>query len=260
MSFSAADPTRRFSTRVGDYVRCRPSYPDAAIALLREECGLGPGVAVADVGSGTGLLAKLLLECGAEVYGVEPNGEMRLAGEAALAGHGRFHSVEGRAESTTLGPGSVRLIVAGQAFHWFEPKAARGEFVRILAPGGLVALIWNERLVGATPLLAAYEELLQRYAADYREVDHRRVDPEAIARFFGEHSAWRSAVFGNRQWFDREGLKGRVRSSSYVPEPGAPGHSELMAEIDALFERYQEEGQVPFVYETKVYYGPLPPD
>src|ERR1700748_245397 len=114
-----ADAKQRFSSRVADYVRYRPGYPAALIDLLRDECGLHPDHLVADVGSGTGMLAKLFLENGNPVTGVEPNDEMRRAGEEFLSGFGKFSSVNGSAENTALPNSCMDFVVIGQAFHWF---------------------------------------------------------------------------------------------------------------------------------------------
>src|SRR5271170_3464981 len=122
---TASDSKQRFSNRVGDYVRYRPGYPRAVLDLLRDECGLTPKSVVADIGSGTGILTQMLLENGNLVYGVEPNAEMRAAGEEFLAAHPKFRSVAASAEATKLPDASVDLIVAAQAFHWFDPPASR---------------------------------------------------------------------------------------------------------------------------------------
>ena len=111
------DPTRRFASRVAHYVRWRPGYPREIVGLLERECGLGPASVIADIGSGTGLLSRLLLEHGNPLFGVEPNTEMREAGAALLADCPRFTSVAASAEATTLAAASIDLIVAGQAFH-----------------------------------------------------------------------------------------------------------------------------------------------
>src|SRR5712691_7831802 len=140
-----ADAKQRFSNRVADYVRYRPGYPPAVLDLLRTDCGLRPDHVVADIGSGTGILSKLFLENGNRVFGVEPNAEMRQAGEEYLASYDGFSSIEGSAESTTLADSSVDFITAAQAFHWFDPQAARREFARILKPGGWVVILWNDR-------------------------------------------------------------------------------------------------------------------
>src|ERR1035441_10658815 len=139
----SSDPTERFSSRVEDYTRYRPSYPAEAIAFLERQCGLTSQSRVADIGSGTGLLSELFLRFGCEVDGVEPNAEMRAAGERLLAAWPRFHSVNGRAEATTLPDRGARLVSAGQAFHWFSPYAARTEVLPVLKKIGWVALVWN---------------------------------------------------------------------------------------------------------------------
>jgi len=178
------DPTRRFSSRVESYIRYRPRYPQPIIALLERECGLTPASVVADVGSGTGILSELFLAKGNRVFGVEPNPEMREAGQRLLAGYPGFISVDGRAEATTLPHASVDLVTAGQAFHWFDRPSARAEFARILKPGGWIMLIWNKRRKLGTPVAVAYETLLLRYGTDYYAVDHENVSDEMIAGFF----------------------------------------------------------------------------
>src|SRR6201989_1933676 len=97
--------TERFSSRVENYIRYRPSYPAAVLELLSVRCGLAATSTVADVGSGTGILTELLLETGGEVFAVEPNRGMREAAERLLNDYGRFRSVDGSAESTTLPDG-----------------------------------------------------------------------------------------------------------------------------------------------------------
>ncbi len=245
------DPKQRFSQRVENYVKYRPGYPAAILPLLASECGLTPQSIIADIGSGTGLLARLFLENGNTVFGVEPNPEMRAAGEAFLAAYPRFVSVAAAAEATTLPEASVDFVTAGQAFHWFDAPAALAEFRRILRPQGWVILVWNERLSDdSVPFLAAYERLLRTYGTDYTAVDHRRYGPAELTRFFG--AAPRRATFANRQDFDFVGLRGRLLSSSYVPLPGHPRYEPMLAELEAIFDTYQENGRVTFLYTTEV--------
>jgi SAM-dependent methyltransferase len=244
------DPTQRFSSRVEDYVRYRPSYPGGIVELLSRECGLTAQSRIADIGSGTGLLARLFLDFGCEVLGVEPNPEMRRAGERLLAGRPRFHSVDGRAEATTLPGGSVDFVTAAQAFHWFEPQQARVEFRRILRPGGWVVLVWNERR-RVPGFMADYEDLIARYGPE-----RPHLEAHDMARFFGG-AAWRLAKLPNQQQFDLEGLRGRFLSSSYSPLPGAPGYQPSMQDIARLFEEHQEDGRVTLLYETDIYFGTL---
>lgn len=241
------DPTRRFSCRADAYARYRPSYPPEVAGLLRKECGLRAESRIADIGCGTGLLAELFLQMGCEVFGVEPNAEMRQAGARLLARYERFHSVEGRAEATTLPDASVEFVTAGQAFHWFDPAAARIEFSRILRPGGHVVLVWNERAEGGG-FQAAYDGLVRRYAPEVNRIQH-----DAIDCVFGG-PVWRLVEFENRQVLDLEGLQGRLASSSYAPLPGTPGHREMLDALAELFAAYQSEGRVTLLYDTKVYF------
>ena len=250
------DPTGRFSTRVADYVRYRPGYPPALVRLLEEECGLARGSAVADVGSGTGLLSELFLRAGARVYGVEPNREMREAGARLLASYTDFVSVDGRAEATTLGDLCVDFVTAGQAFHWFDPAGARREFARILRPGGWVVIVWNDRRTGGTPFLEDYERLLVEYGTDYTEVSARYAEESALSALFGRAEV-RRQTFDNEQVFDFDGLRGRLASSSYVPQPGHPNFEPLMRELEALFRRHERAGRVVVEYDTKLFYGRL---
>ena len=252
----STDPTRRFSNRVEDYVKHRPNYPRALVTLLEDECGLTRESSVADVGSGTGILSELFLSAGVRVYGVEPNREMREAGEQLLAAYENFVSVDGRAEETTLDDNSVDFVTAGQAFHWFEPAAARREFRRILKDGGWAVLVWNDRRTEGTPLLAEYERLLLEYGTDYKEVNSKWAEGESIRALFGAGEV-RTKSFDNEQVLDFDGLKGRLMSASYAPVPGHPNHEPLMRELAALFERHRRDGRVVVEYDTKVFYGRL---
>jgi SAM-dependent methyltransferase len=250
-----SDPTKRFSSRVEDYIRYRPTYPQAIVEWLARECGLTPQSRIADIGSGTGILSSLFLHFGCQVDGVEPNADMRHAAERLLTQESRFHGVDGRAEATTLAAGSVDFVTAGQAYHWFDPDPTRAEFRRILKPHGWVVLVWNERLVTGG-FLTGYEAMLQRLSSDYGRVDHRRIDTAEITRFF-EHSEWRLESFPNHQDFDFDGLRGRLLSSSYAPLPGSANYDPMMKELAALFTTFQRDGQVKLIYETNVYAGQL---
>lgn len=248
-------PTARFSTRVANYVRYRPGYPAAVIDWLRAECGLTPDAVVADIGSGTGKLAELFLQNGNRVIGVEPNREMREAGERELAGFPNFASVDGAAEATTLPAAGADFITAGQAFHWFEPEPTQREFARILRPSGWVAVVWNARAM-ASPFQQAYEELLLEFCPEYTQVNHRDVSEDDLRRWLGLEP-FLKASFANGQSLDFDGLAGRLLSSSYAPEPGHANHAPMMAALAGLFARFQAEGRVQFAYETEVYAGQM---
>lgn len=251
------DPVARFSNRADNYAKYRPSYPAAVLEILKSDCGLKESATVADVGSGTGILSELFLKNGNPVFGIEPNAAMRLAAERILRESPKFASIDATAEATTLKPESVEFVTAAQAFHWFDRTKARREFARILKPEGWVVLIWNERRLDSTPFLRAYEDLLLRYGTDYEKVRHENVTGE-IAQFFAPE-AFQLKTLENFQHFDFNALKGRVLSSSYTPERDHPNFDGMLGALEELFNAHKSDGIVSFEYETRVYYGRLPP-
>jgi ubiquinone/menaquinone biosynthesis C-methylase UbiE len=245
-------PTERFSNRVENYAKYRPRYPDAALQLL---CGIVPPPAVvADIGSGTGIFTKQLLNAGFEVYAVEPNDAMRGEAERSLKAEPLFRSVKGTAESTSLPDHFADLITGAQAFHWFDRAKAQAEFRRILRPDRWVALIWNERQANASTLGWKYEELLRREAPEYSEANHRNVGREDIGAFF-ESGQVTVKRFSSAQELGREAFIGRLLSCSFVPLMGEPGHRDIVAAAERLFDENAVEGAVSREYETVVYLG-----
>ncbi|MGV3658840.1 MAG: class I SAM-dependent methyltransferase [Prosthecobacter sp.] len=244
----------RFSNRVADYVRYRPGYPAGLIDVLRDLASLHPGTKVADVGSGTGISAALLLDAGCEVFAVEPNADMRHAAEVRLGANPRFHSIGAPAEVTTLRDQSVELVLSAQAFHWFDVAKSRAEFSRILVPGGFIALVWNVRQTDSTPFLRDYEALLETYATDYAQVRHENVNEAVLRGFFAEGSHQRRTL-PNAQHFDFAGLRGRLLSSSYAPAEGQPGHDPMMQELRRIFDANQRDGAVDILYDTEIHIG-----
>jgi SAM-dependent methyltransferase len=247
------DPTARFSDRVSNYVKYRPGYPPEIIAVLTEECGLEPGHVVADIGSGTGISAKMFLDNGNAVIGVEPNEAMRAAAEALLVDRQGFRSVDGRAESTGLDDDSIDLVVAAQAFHWFDRPRVHDEFRRILRPPGRTALIWNERRLDATPFLAAYESILKAYSTDYAEIRHDLIGEAELREVLPD--GFRTAQFEYVQQLDADGLVGRAASSSYMPNENEPAFAELRNELADLFAKHERNGRIEIFYDTNLYFS-----
>jgi len=247
---------QRFSRTVEYYVKYRPAYPQAIFDFLVRECELSDETLVADIGSGTGLMARLFLKNGYSVIGVEPNDQMRQVGQQLLKDYPRFTSLKGTAEATTLPNQSVDLIAVGEAFHWFEPLATRQEFVRLLKPGGWVVIARNVPRHD-TPFLAAHQQLKLKY----REKNSpsrftAETADEKIRTFFAPQEV-KLQRFDNAQTFDYDGLKGRLLSASHSPKPEQPEYEAMLHELEALFETYQKDNQVTLAYDCMVHYGQL---
>jgi len=249
------DATKRFSNRVSNYIKYRPSYPTEVIDYLIEKCQLDRNSLIADVGSGTGIFSKLLLDQGFTVYGVEPNTDMRKAAENMLDGDKKFISIDGTAENTGLQTDFIDFVVCAQAFHWFNPVNTAIEFKRILKDNNkYVALIWNNRLTNTDDFSKAYDKLLEHKSPDYKEVDHQHLKGVNFEQFFkdGEYTL---AKFLNQQVFDYESLAGRAFSSSYVPAENTEDGLEFARLLKEIFDLYNQDNQVVFKYETEVYLG-----
>ncbi len=247
---AALSPTKRFSNRVENYVKYRPSYPSDIIPFFENTFGLRTDQRIADIGSGTGLFAELLLLKGYRVTCIEPNTEMRKAAEDKLGHYAGFSSRKHRAEHTGLRSNSVDLITVAQAFHWMDPVATKVEFQRILKTGGHIVLAWNIRKTD-TPFLHEYNLLKNRFAIDQQQPE--RIN-ESIIETFLTPASIKFHSFPNTQLLNFDGLKGQLLSASYIPLPGHESYDSMISALVKLFVDYNENGTVKMDYETKMYY------
>jgi SAM-dependent methyltransferase len=253
------NPTQRFSTRVEFYLRARPKYPKSLLTFFQTDLSLTRTQTIADIGSGTGFLTELFLANGNPVHAIEPNAEMRTAAESYLAQFPNFHSINATAEATTLPSASVDFVIAGQAFHWFDPIAAGKEFLRILKPAGTVALIWNERRLTDSSFAQAYDNLIKQFQTDPEVVKARSLigtDQTTLQAFFSP-GICRTRTFDNPQKLDRQTLIDRIFSSSYMPLPDSPRHAEMLQAINAIFDLHQNNGTVTIPHDTELFFGRL---
>jgi SAM-dependent methyltransferase len=250
-----SDTIERFSNLVENYGKYRPTYPTKVLNLFRDEMNLQNDSIIADIGSGTGISAKLFLENGNTVFGVEPNEAMREAAENFLQDFPHFKSVDGTAENTDLENNSVDFVVAAQAFHWFDKTKTRKEFKTILRDKGFVALMWNERQLDSTAFLRDYERLLIEFGTDYETVRHENITKETLQDFF--QTDFEQKTFSNGQTVDFNGLKGRMLSSSYMPTAENPRFSQMLENLETLFAQHGENGKIEILYDTNIFYGQI---
>ncbi|MGB3063100.1 class I SAM-dependent methyltransferase [Sphingobacterium thalpophilum] len=240
----------RFTDRVVDYERYRPSYPKEIIKILKERLGLTRKWLVADIGSGTGLSTQLFLENGNDVFAIEPNRQMRESLVHHFKTYRNLIALNATAENTSIEPGCVDLIFAGQSFHWFDRNACRVEFDRILAKDGHIVLAWNQR-DPEDAFQQEYEQFLCDHIPNYRSLTHKHISDQDIQEFLAPRPMIKVSL-PNQQIFDLRSFLGRVRSSSYFPKNQTENKS-LYDELHVLFDRYAISEKIVFKYITEIY-------
>jgi SAM-dependent methyltransferase len=237
-----------FRDKAADYAKYRADYPEFVIRAALESIALREDDVVADLGSGTGLLSRWFLERGSRVVAVEPERSMREVAEESLRGFSDRHtSIEGTAERTSLPDSSVTLIAAGNAFHYFEPVAARAEAARILRPGGRVPFLKHDGVSRPNEFMRAYFELIAAAAPDKLKAFHdtERVS-KALRTFFGEDAFHERDMGDHGLRLTWDGLRGRFLSTSVAPAEDDAQRDDVLAQLSEVFRRFEQGGTVPF--------------
>ncbi len=253
---SNTDVTKAFSRTVDYYDKSRPSYPAELFDFLEKKLDADGAHVIADIGSGTGIFTKLLLDRGHHVISVEPNDEMRKIAEENLAHYPFYKSVAAPAESTKLEDRSVDMITAATAFHWFNPELAKCEFKRILKPGGMCVLVWNIR-DNKIPMMQDYEVMMKNFVSDYEKVIGNHYSSEDVINDFFSPNEIETIELPNVQALDLAGFQGRILSTSYSPKPGDNNYKELLIASEDLFNKYKSSNKVNLYYRCKCYAGTL---
>lgn len=234
----------RFSSKTEDYAKGRPDFPKEIIDFLYENKVIDKESKIADIGSGTGRFTKLLLERGHHVYGVEPNDEMRNKAEDLLSDFNNFTSISGNAENTTLPNNSLDLITVAQAFHWFDKEKCLVEFKRILKDNGKVFIVWDDLINDYNDFSKEFRNLSNRF----RKVDSgnngKRVSrEETIAELFKDNEHI-STSFDHELYQGFERVKAGALSASFAPKPDEDNYEEFITELEKVFNKYSENGEV----------------
>lgn len=247
----------RFTGKADIYKKFRSSYPKQLIDYLYTEVGFRQDSTIADIGSGTGIFSRLLLERGSQVYCVEPNADMRRVAENDLgdmAGFKNFTSINAPAENTGLQEKSIDFVTAAQAFHWFDIPVFKAECLRILKKNGKVLLVWNTRDY-ESPLIRGDYEIRKKYCIDTKGLGMTDIPKESLVFF----SAYEQKSFRNDLRLDKETYVGMNLSRSYSPrqDKNPTEYHGLVNELNALFDQHSINGVILFPQFTNIYAGSI---
>jgi SAM-dependent methyltransferase len=248
-TLNAIDP---YTERVMAYARYRWEFAPEAVQAFLASCGLTPEWVVADVGSGTGMVARHLVERARAVLAVEPNAAMRRAAFEGLGHHPSYRAVGASSDATGLGDSSVDLITVGRAVHWFPAASTRAEFTRILRPAGWLAIL-------TTPctdrgFLDSLETVKREENGWDRAADRHALEAVPTAFYFGHDEVQTICWPGVAQetW---EAFLGRMSSRLSTPQPGHPLRSKFERALRDVFERHARDGVLSVSYETAIEFG-----
>ncbi|WP_258059890.1 class I SAM-dependent methyltransferase [Arthrobacter sp. ZGTC212] len=218
------------------YDRIRPGYPAEAVQWLfagPRNAAAGPGARVADIGAGTGKYTRSLAAAGYRPTAVDPSADMLSQLQQILPG---VPVLQGTAEATGLPSSSMDAATVAQAWHWCDPIAASTELARILRPGGILGLVWNQLDV-SVPWVHRYSRII--HAGDVLKPGFRPVVGPEFSPDDSHVTRW-------SQQMTPEDLMELAKSRSYYLSAGGPVRDKVMANLAwYLFEHLEyRPGQI----------------
>ncbi|MEV6116526.1 class I SAM-dependent methyltransferase [Streptomyces sp. NPDC052109] len=194
---SPAARAHSFNSAAAQYAANRPSYPPALFDAVEELAGRSlSGARVVDVGAGTGIATALLHARGADVLAVEPGAGMAAEFRRALP---RLPLVRGNGNALPVTDASADFVTYAQAWHWTDTARSVPEALRVLRPGGALALWWNGDALDVEWLAEAAVRIGRFLGADIvaQQRDGRRTelaDPSGRLRFSRREVRWSRRV------------------------------------------------------------------
>lgn len=240
------------------YERARPDYPPAALAILTVQ----PGELVADVGAGTGIFSRQLAHAlsGARVVGVEPGADMRRAAETASHDLPNLSFVAGAAEGLPFPDGSLALVTAATAAHWFNRPLFYAQAFRCLRERGHLAIVQNVRRWSDSSFLTAYEELHEETVPGYRRDTfpagggrYAAIDAAGELRGHPLASDVREYAFSWQKPMTRETFVTFSLSSTITQQSIRNiGESAYLSRLAEILDRWDDTGTFDVLYVTKL--------
>ncbi len=251
MNIERYRPTERFTSKARFY-DFRPDYPAEIVAVLRRDLGLAPRHVVADIGAGTGKLARLFVGNGNRVFALEPNEAMLAVLKENFSAAKNLTALARPAEETGLPDQSVDFIIVGQAYHWFDRDKARIEFGRILRAPGFLLLASNDTGFADERLASRMKSITEKYFyKNEARIDFKTIDHHA---FFSTFPATDSSIaWSLRQ--EPERVFNGIRSTSFCPDEDDPAFPAMRKEFLEALNDAAVGGLVESRIKTVLTYG-----
>ena len=250
------EPTRHFSKKAENYMKYRWRYPKEVLDYLKSSVGLQKSWNIADIGYGTGILTKILLDNGNNVIGVEPNDDMRNAGEEYLKDYSNFVSMNAKAEESKIKDNSLELITVAQAIHWFNPEKTKIEFNRILKDNGIIFIIFNRRSKERSDFIIDYDNINKKYNKDFKYTNNNPSNGNLIINYLLDDKIHYHSI-DNKISEGFESFKGGFLSASFIPDETSENYTEMINELKDIFDKHKNNDKITFEYSTEIYWGHL---
>jgi SAM-dependent methyltransferase len=226
------------------YERGRPGYQPDLVAFVVKRVGIQEGTRVLDLAAGTGKFTRELLRFGARCLAIEPSASMREMLSRVVPG---VPVVAGVGEAIPLRTKTMEAVVVAQAFHWFDPPVALAEIARVLRPGGVLSLVWNER----DEREAVMQELTRMTRWDKCMPYPVGMDFSPIIDASHRFGPVTRSEFHFTQPLDRQALVDQVASRSYVRVLPDDERATFLAEVAAFADTLEEPIMMP--YNTQLF-------
>ncbi len=240
------------------YARARPGYPAALLAAIAAPIAArsAAGSIVLDVGAGTGISSRALaevLDASVHIIGVEPSeGMRRQAEEGTEAPNVTYRA--GRAEALPIADDSASAVVAAQALQWFNRPQFYAEAKRALVQAGVLAVAQNNRAWQCSPLLEAYEDLLEAHSPGYSRF-YRSFDIEAELNAYEGFGSCETTKVRWERLMTLEGFLEMARSSTkmhaIIDRYGPEAATDMLREF--LAEHVGSDQRLAMPYESELF-------
>ena len=244
--------TTVYSTKAEKYAKHRWDYALSAVKAIKEITHLSGESTMADIGAGSGILTRHFTHLAHRIYALEPNKELRTLLTDALGACSNVTVLDGSAENTKLENGSVDVITAAQAIHWFDPEPARREMMRILKEKGWLVLVRNYGTNQAQND-AVGRLMTEEYGADFSVVNERPKD-RPISFYYG-NDHFRKSTFPFQFQQNWEGFIGSLTTASFMPDEDHPLFDKLEMKAREVFSQYSKNGFLTVEGETELIIG-----